>query len=534
MKTLTTRILIGACSAGLVLSAAAQQDENQAVTQTSDIVVVQSGAIVVQQVEDQVGVQEEDDQQDQQADVTPISEEVLIRAAQLQERLQNAQQGGGEDQQGGDRERGNRDGGNREFRGRDRERMEVRTINPIPVRTPGQAFGQAEAVESAFRPPAEGNSTNAAPGEIRLNFRNAPLEMVLSYLSDAAGFIIMLETRVSGTISVISSHPVSRDEAVDLLNSALVKNGYAAIRSGRTLTIVDRNTAKTRDIPVKVGNDPDAVPRNDEIVTQIIPIRFVEARQLAVDISSFVSPGTAIVANEAGNSLVVTDTQSNIRHLMEIVRAIDGGAEGETSIKVFKLKHASPTDVATVLGTIFPANGTGGSQSPFRFGGNQGRGGGNQGRGGGGGFQGGGPGAFFANLMGGQNGSQNARQKATQVIAVADNRTSSVVVTASKDLMGEIEGMINELDISSTRDQGVYVFRMENGDPQQAAQVLQSMFQSTTGGRAGGVQSGSQQNSALMQRQVNNASSSSGSVNSSTATSGFGGAGGGAARAGGS
>src|SRR5208282_6561564 len=108
-----------------------------------------------------------------------------------------------------------------------------------------------EAATSDFLPP-EAASTNA--DELRLNFRNVPLEMVLNYLSDAAGFIIVQDTRVSGNVSVISSYPVTRDEAVNLLDSVLNRNGYAAIRNGRTLTIVDKNDAKTRDIPVKSGN----------------------------------------------------------------------------------------------------------------------------------------------------------------------------------------------------------------------------------------------------------------------------------------
>ena len=57
----------------------------------------------------------------------------------------------------------------------------------------------------------------------------------------------------------------------------------------------------TRNIPVRSGNNPEAISDNDEIVTQIIPIRFVEARQLVSDLSSFVSPqgSTAIVAGTA-------------------------------------------------------------------------------------------------------------------------------------------------------------------------------------------------------------------------------------------
>ena len=366
-----------------------------------------------------------------------------------------------------------------------------------------------EEITSEFVPPANASSTNT-DGTLRLNFRNAPLEMVLNYLSDAAGFIIVLDTRVNGSVSVISNHSMTKDEAVDLLNSVLNKNGYAAIRDGRTLTIVDKNDAKNRNIPVKSGNKPESIPNNDEIVTQIIPIRFVEARQLVSDLSSFVSPQATVVANEAGNSVVITDTQSNIRHLTEIIRAIDDSAEAETEIRVFRLKYASPADVASELGSIFPSSGSGGNtQSPIRFGGGSG-----------------GPGGFFARMMGGggggsSSGSDDRVKKATQVTAVADSRIQAVIVTAPKDLIDQIASMMTELDVPSTRDQNVYVYHMNNGDPQQALQVLQTMFQSSGTSRSGSTTSGSSSSSALMLRQQNNATTTS-SSSSSSGSSGFG------------
>jgi len=391
----------------------------------------------------------------------------------------------------------------------------VNSTNGEPsVIMPGTAKDVSAAnTDTQYTPPATG--TNA--DELRLNFRNAPLEMVLNYLSDAAGFIIVLDARVNGSVSVISSHPMTRDEAVDLLNFELNKNGYAAIRNGRTLTIVDKNDAKTRDIPVKTGNLPDQIPNNAEIVTQIIPIRFVEARQLVSDLTSFVSPQATVVANEAGNSIVITDTQSNIRHLAEIIKAVDDSAEAETEIRVFHLKHASPSDVASELASIFPSSGTSGNntQSPIRFGGG-----------------GGGPGGFFARMMGGggggnaSGGSNDRIKKATQVNAVADSRIQAVIVTAPKELMEQIGSMMNDLDVPSTRDQKVFVFHMNNGDPQQAAQVLQTMFQSSSSRSSS---SSSSQNSALMQRAQNNASTTSSSSSSSSSgfgTSGSGGRGG--------
>ncbi|HTQ50239.1 MAG TPA: secretin N-terminal domain-containing protein [Candidatus Acidoferrales bacterium] len=358
---------------------------------------------------------------------------------------------------------------------------------------------------------ATANATNATG--LRLHFRGAPLESVLDYLSDAAGFIIVLDTQVHGSVDLWSDQPVSKDEAVDLLNSVLNKNGYAAIRDGRTLTIVDKNDAKTRNIPVKTGNDPDAIPDNDEIVTQIIPIRFVEARQLASDLSTFVSPQATIVANEAGNSIVVTDTQSNIKHLVQIIQAVDNSAEAETEIRVFRLQFANPTDVATELGNIFPTSGSGSNtQLPIRFGG---------------GFGGGGPGGFFARMAAANAANSNSSgdriKKATQVTAVADARIQAVIVTAPKDLMDQIAGMMHDLDVPSQRDQNVYVYHLNNGDPNQVEQVLQNTF----GGNNSRSTSSTQQG-ALATREsagatsAGNTTSALGSTGGSSMTSGSG------------
>jgi len=386
------------------------------------------------------------------------------------------------------------------------------------------AITRTETTTSPSPVPREQNSAAGNAAGIQMNFRNAPLEQVLEYLSEAAGFIIVLDAPIKGTVNVISAKPMSQDEAVDFLSSALNKNGLAAIRDGRTLTIIDRTAAKTRDIPVKVNNDPRMIPKNDEIVTQIIPIRYVEAEQLAKDLVSFISPQATFVANAAGNSIVMTDTQANIRHMVEIIKAIDSSAEAETEIRVFHLTHASPSDVASALSGVFPSTSSSGNnnQAPVRFGGGPfgGAGGfaammGGGGRGGGGGNAGRGGGSSAS--------GQNDRiRRASQVMAVADSRTSSVIVTASKDLMSQIVGMVRELDVASTRDQQVHVFRMNNGDPQQAAQVLQNMFQSTSGSRTGA--SGSAQNSALMQRQQNN-NQTTGSTSSGSGS--FGNSGGG-------
>src|SRR5437588_1460687 len=63
--------------------------------------------------------------------------------------------------------------------------------------------------------PAPAAPTNAAPqisseygnDGLRMNFHGAPLNLVLEYLSDAAGFIINKHGDVRGTVEVCSKQP---------------------------------------------------------------------------------------------------------------------------------------------------------------------------------------------------------------------------------------------------------------------------------------------------------------------------------------
>ena len=67
------------------------------------------------------------------------------------------------------------------------------------------------------------------------NFHGAPLETVLNYMSEAAGFVVVLQTPVSGTVDMWSAQPVSRAEAVELLEIALNKNLANVRRLTRSL-----------------------------------------------------------------------------------------------------------------------------------------------------------------------------------------------------------------------------------------------------------------------------------------------------------
>lgn len=301
---------------------------------------------------------------------------------------------------------------------------------------------------------------------LRFNFRGAPLEMVLNYLSDAAGFVIVPETDIRGRVDIVSAQPLTKDEAIELLGNVLGKSGYAVLRDGRTLTIVTKEEARKRDIPVRTGYEPTTIPKSDQIVTQIIPVRFINAVQLARDLAPLIPASATMTANEGGNALVITDTQTSIRRMAEIIKALDTTVSSLSSVKVFALRYADAKTVADMVKEVFASNDTGrsggggGRRGEFRFGG--------------------GPfGAMFGGGGGDQSGS-SGRPGASRVVATADDRSNSLVVSAPDDLMPTIEQLVASVDTNVEDVTEIRVFRLEHADPQETADLITSLFPDTT------------------------------------------------------
>src|ERR1051325_3533124 len=335
---------------------------------------------------------------------------------------------------------------------------------------PGPAATPAESAK------VEANTDTSPTGNekfLRMNFREAPLDQVLTYLSEAAGFIINVKpgTSVRGQVTVLSNEPLTKDEAVNLLNTVLNENKLAAVENGRTLSIMPRDEATIAGIPVISGAHPDKIPITDKIVTQIMPVRFVEAAQLLKDLQPLVSIQTSMTANEAGNAIVMTDTQANIHKVAEIIHDIDMGAEEFTELRVFPLKNADPTTTADLLTQLFSDDtsrqgGQSGFSNPFFGGGRFARM------------------AAMANQSRGNqssNSAQNQRiKKRNRVVAVADERTASVVISATRDMMEQIEDVIARLDGNPKGKKSVHVYRLEHTDPAEALPVFQEIFGKNT------------------------------------------------------
>ena len=297
---------------------------------------------------------------------------------------------------------------------------------------------------------------------LRVNFHGAPLSMVLDYLSDAAGFIINKETNVRGTVEVWSKQSISKDESVELLSSVLKKNGYGLTRSGRILTIVALDTVKTADTDIVVSSEPNDVQKSDEIQTQIIPVRYATASQLVPNLESLLPSTATLSANESANTLILVATRTDIKRMLRIVSALDDSMATSSTIKVRPLRYAGAKEIANLITQLFSQQNSAQTVQ------------GGPGFGAGGDPFGGGP-AMVAQAANNANRSGRNSMSA-RVVAVADDRSNSVVISAPADLLATIGGMLDKIDCQVGGLTELRVFRLTNADPAELAEQLAQLF----------------------------------------------------------
>lgn len=376
------------------------------------------------------------------------------------------------------------------------------------------------STQPTTRPTTRNGHVTRENGGFLLNFQDVSIDVILNELSDVAGFIVVKEVRTEGRVSLISKQPISADDAVSLLNTVLRNAGYAAIRQDRILKIVNKDAAKRLNIPVRTGNDPTKIASSDELITQVVPLRYADATQLKNDLQPLINTEADFASNASSNALVITDTSANVKRVVEIVAALDTSVADSVDVKTFTLKFANATTAAKLVNDVF--GNLDASRTPSGTGQDQNQGGGRGGPGGGGGD----PRDQFRRFMQQQaQGSQGSRTQA-KITAAADERTNSLVVTGPTDTLGVVAEVIKELDANPAIEETVFVYRLRNSQAANVEGVLNNLFNGT-----GSTSTGTQQSNADVLRNARTNSGTSGSLGSgrssssrggSTSTGGFG------------
>jgi general secretion pathway protein D len=206
------------------------------------------------------------------------------------------------------------------------------------------ASAQLAGAQQAGQPSAP----PAQQQRITPNFKDADITQIAEAVSAATGKNFIIDPRVRAQVTMLSATPMSPEAFYQTFLSILAVYNFIAIPDGNVVKILpDANARQSPSIDL-----PDSVsPTSDEIVTQVIDVKNVNAAQLVPILRPMIPQYGHLAAYPAGNILIISDRANNVNRMMRIIRRID--QVGDQDIEVVPLQNASAAEVVRVMNSLY-------------------------------------------------------------------------------------------------------------------------------------------------------------------------------------
>ena len=206
----------------------------------------------------------------------------------------------------------------------------------------------APAADAAAEPPEpEGERALGNDEAMVLNFEHADIREVIHSLATALGLSYTIDPRIEGQVTIRTTGKIARKDLFPLFNEILRNNGIAAVKVGELYQMLPVAEAKTRAIGPRGARD--SVRAEDGFVIEIVSLRHVAAEEMANILQPFVTPGGDVLAYPRANTIVITDIDSNVRRLRELVATFDIDGFSNLHARVFKVKEGDPDELVGEL-----------------------------------------------------------------------------------------------------------------------------------------------------------------------------------------
>ena len=338
--------------------------------------------------------------------------------------------------------------------------------------TPGQP-GTPAAFEAGIEyepvPPRE---------RVTFNLEEADLPDLVRLISNITGKRFILPGKVrSIKATVYAPTKVTAAEAYNAFLSILEVNGLTVVPAGRYLKIVETGGIETE--PITTYTQASPTPSNDRFITRLHEVQNVSAEDVANLLSRFKSQEGNITAYAPTNTVIITDTGSQIRRMLSLLEAIDIPRTGE-QVWIEPVHYANAAELAEKLQEIFPTSSGGGSagasepasrpqararrRRPTK--------------------------ASEASSGPSTVGSRAGSSRISSIIP--DERTNSLIILATEPGYLRLLEMIRQLDVPLEGEGRIHVHYIQNGNAEDIANTLSSLIGGGGGSSGGNAQRGGQ------------------------------------------
>jgi len=312
--------------------------------------------------------------------------------------------------------------------------------NPNPAAPKYEDLTKAPA--APVTPPKTGPATGGAGAPaisvsddgLYLNAVDTEIREIIKQISKATGKNFLIDDKVRGKVTILSEKKMTSDEAYQAFLSALEVLGFTVVNGpGDLIKIIPLKDALVNPLPIY----KDDSPFTDSFITRLIALKNVSALDIASAVKPLISKEGNLFAYPATNTLIVTDSGTNIDRLLKIIKEMDTQGP-EQQMDMVPIKNASAKDIADKIQKLYvDAQGT-------------------------------------AKRPGGKPGELEDIPFISKVIP--DDRTNSVIVLGAKRAIPKIRELIARLDKPLDGAQGkVHVHYLKHAEAKKMAEVLSTL-----------------------------------------------------------
>lgn len=216
-------------------------------------------------------------------------------------------------------------------------------VRPAMDKSTGRMIEQigAAPAPSVHHAPTPGVATEDGEG-VTLNYLEADIrEIVRQVLGDILKVNYTIVPGFQGQATIQTSHPLKREELLPTLQTLVSQAGGTMIYQNGLFRIGPSGDDTV--IP------PVVDPENTGIGSQVVPLRYASAKQLAAVLQPYVGDGAKMLADAGRNVIVVNGSLSARSSLVDLIRVFDVDALAGQSYALFPVKSGDPSKVATDL-----------------------------------------------------------------------------------------------------------------------------------------------------------------------------------------
>ncbi|MES9833423.1 MAG: type II secretion system secretin GspD [Candidatus Thiodiazotropha sp. DIVDIV] len=276
------------------------------------------------------------------------------------------------------------------------------------------------------------DAASAPAGDITLNFEKADLrEVIQTILGELLDESYILDPAVKGNVTIQTGKSLSRADLLPTLETLLRMNNAAMVHVDGVYRVLPLGKAVQGQKVPRLADSSAPIPAGYAL--QIVPLEYIGAREMAEILQPLAPKESLIRVDAVRNLLVMGGTGAEMAGLLETVNLFDVDWIKGLSVGFFPLKYAKVSAVTKELQAIVGSIDSNPLQGMFR-------------------------------------------------IVPIDEADGILVVTPQKRYLDRVAEWIPRLDRVDTQEAGtgqrLYVYRVQNGDAEDLADMLQQLFSS--------------------------------------------------------